>query len=599
MKSTRTMMTLILVFLAAGPVLADGALDRTAALALVERLTSRGQETWIPAGTIIAHHQEYRAARTTDEAEISAEIERQLAEYRSNPGPEVSPRLRKMRLEAIPFNARYWMSNEYTMDTSVEVRYDGERFYWAIEVESRTDSVTVPSELRANELTEQFRLEWNQRRVFAWDGQDYTAYTDPVDHAMVDAGGTTMSTEVRGPLTAGLVPWGRGTLTYQSLSKANIAAASVARDGATQIEMAVERPDGSAMQFVLDPAKGYAVTSCSLPSQGGTLRQDRFFSGYRQIAGNWVPTTVLIEQRDAFTNRLLGSDTWDLTVVDTAVPGPEAFSVDYGADTVVEYRSAAAGVSATYNYSNATDTDRLLADRIAYVAAKSKKPVNCATAALKYAASQLGKTVPETVLARLVRADGQTSLHDLKQAAEKLGFHCRAVQTDIATLRGLSDCVAILHLPSKNHFVVLDRLDDRYAWLVDLASNRFHYRTAAELLRLDWTQGTALLLSNRPVKGRFRDLDNNALTSTVGAQEGGWSCTHLLQYEYSIVCTGSSEECSGYYRYYYERWGCEAAASGTCSETLWVRLMVIPCYTDPVVGCYGGQAVFYYMKACA
>ncbi|MBN1508207.1 MAG: hypothetical protein JW955_15265, partial [Sedimentisphaerales bacterium] len=264
MKSTRIMTILVVILIAIGSAWADEALDKTAVLAVVEKLTSQGQETWIPAGTIAAEHWEYKAAQTTDSTEIAKEVERQIAEYRSNPGPEVDAELRKMRLEAIPFNVRYWMSNEYTMGSSVEVRYDGNRFYWEINVESRSDSVTPPSELRGNCMTEEFNLDWNQRRVFAWDGQDYTTYTGPVSHATVDAGGIISSPAVRGPLTAGIVPWGRGPLTYKSLSEAKISAASVSRDGTSQMEMNVEAVDGSSMYFTLDPAKDYAVTACTL-----------------------------------------------------------------------------------------------------------------------------------------------------------------------------------------------------------------------------------------------------------------------------------------------------------------------------------------------
>src|SRR4030042_3431052 len=129
MKNTHIMMTLVLILMAIGPALADQALDRTATLTVIENLTSRGQKTWIPAGTILAKHQEYRAAQTTNSAGISKEIERQLADYRNDPQPEATPELQKLRLEAIPFNVRYWMSNEYTMDSSVVLRYDGARFY--------------------------------------------------------------------------------------------------------------------------------------------------------------------------------------------------------------------------------------------------------------------------------------------------------------------------------------------------------------------------------------------------------------------------------------------------------------------------------------
>ncbi len=597
MRSTRSMIILVLMFMIVGPALADETLDRATTLDIVERLTSEGRETWIPAGTILAKHTEYRAARTTDSGEISKEIERQLADYRSDPRPEKTPELQKMRMEAIPFNVRYEMSNEHTMDSSVLVRYDGNRFYWEIEVDSRTDSVKVPSELVGNYMTEEFNLDWNQRRVIVWDGRNYTTYAGPVDRAMVDASGGFASSGVGGPLTAGVVPWGEGVLSSQNLSKARISTASVSRDGKAQVEMAVERADGASMYFVLDPAKDYAVTSCRLPSRDNTVMHNRYYSGYQQVAGNWVPTTVLIEQRDAFTNRLLNSDKWDFTVVDGSMPGPEAFRIDYTADTVVEYHSPLAAATATFNYSNLADTDGLLAERLTHVATKAKKPRNCATAALEHAAARLGKSIPDSLLARLVRPDGQTTLYDLKQAAKGLGLHCRAVAADIGTLRGLSDCVAILHLPAKNHFVVLDRVDDRYAWLVDLSSSRFYYRMSVDLMPLDWPEGTALLLSNRPIKAALKDLSDSTLASVVGAQDG-WACTEVIQEWYYIPCTFTADGCTGYFRQFYLRYGCALSPGGSCPEGAYYRMVKCPCLSDPVQECALGEPIFYYIRAC-
>lgn len=590
------MMTLILIFMMICPVLADEALDKAATMSIVERLTSEGRATWIPAGTILAQHQEYRAAQTTDAEAISAETERQLADYKSDPRPEVAPELQRMRIEAIPFNVRYWMSNEYTMDSSVVMRYDGKRYYWEINVESRSDSVAVPSELRGNYMTEQFNLNWNEKRVFAWDGQNYSIYTGPADRAMVDADTGMIMPTLGGALTAGLVHWGTGSLTYENLSQAKTSAISATRNGTDEVEMVVDQADGSYMHFILDPAKDYAVTSCCLPRQGNTVMEDRYYSGYEKVAGHWVPTTVLIEKRDAFTNRLLSSDKWDFTVVDGAVPGPETFSIEYNADTVVEYHSPVAG-AATFDYSNLVDTDRLLADRLTYVATKSKKPRNCATAALQYAAGQFGKSVSDSVLARMVRTDGQTTLYDLKQATQSLGLHCRAVTTDIATLAELPDCVAILHLPGKNHFVVLDHVDERYAWLVDLSSSKFYYRKNVALLPADWSEGTVLLLSAQPIKAKFSDISDSVLSSILGAADG-WSCTKLLQEAGYIPCIETADGCTGYFRGYYRRYGCEPSPTGTCSELYLYRMVVAPCYGEPGEDCQYGAPTLYYMVSC-
>ncbi|MBN2128079.1 MAG: hypothetical protein JW741_01225, partial [Sedimentisphaerales bacterium] len=284
-------------------------------------------------------------------------------------------------------------------------------------------------------------------------------------------------------------------------------------------------------------------------------------------------------------------------LVDGTVPGAEAFSVEYNADTTVEYHSPVTG-AATFNYSNMADTDQLLAERLTYAATKGKRPSNCATVALKHAASQLGKTVSEAVLAKLVRADGQTTLYDLKQAAQGLGLYCRAVQTDIKTLANLPGCVAILHLPGKNHFVVLDHVDEQYAWLVDLSSNRFYYRLSLDTLPIDWPQGTALLLSSRSIQGPFRDIGNSALSSIVGAVDG-WACTKVLQEAAYSECIPLPGDCTGYLRVYPLLYGCEPASNASCTEYPHDRLYLLPCYWDPERGaCRADEMYVYLAKAC-
>lgn len=325
-----------------------------------------------------------------------------------------------------------------------------------------------------------------------------------------------------------------------------------------------------------------------------------YCSGYRRVGGYWVPTTVLIEQYDAFTNRLLCSDKWDYSAVDTVVPGAERFSVSFGADTSVEYYSTVSAKALLYHYSNAVDTDLLLAERLAYVAEQGRRSQNCATAAFRHAATQLGRVVPATGLRQMVGSDGRTTMHDLKRGAQSLGLHCRVVQTDLATLAGLSGCQAILHLPGQEHFVVLDCVDDRYAWIVDLANDRFYCRKDRGFMAMDWSEGVALLLSNEPIEGPFADVPEGALRRIAGGD--GWSCSLLLQDEWIIACTNTPDGwgCYGYFQWYFERWGCEPAPDGTCTTGLYARMAGSDCYYDPLlVRCLvTGVWDWYAMSAC-
>ena len=112
---------------------------------------------------------------------------------------ELTEELQQMRLEAIPFNVRYRLANEYYMQSNVKVKYGGTAFYWDITVTSRSDSVPVPGALSGNSCLRYFDLQWNQKRIFAWDSRKYITYFLPGNHAII----TAEPGKVNGPLTAG------------------------------------------------------------------------------------------------------------------------------------------------------------------------------------------------------------------------------------------------------------------------------------------------------------------------------------------------------------------------------------------------------------
>ena len=62
-----------------------------------------------------------------------------------------------MKLDAIPFNVRYKLSNEWAMSSHVTVKYDNGRFYWEINVDSRSDSVKPDASLAGNYMTQAIR----------------------------------------------------------------------------------------------------------------------------------------------------------------------------------------------------------------------------------------------------------------------------------------------------------------------------------------------------------------------------------------------------------------------------------------------------------
>ncbi len=576
---------------------ADRQLEKAEISQIFEKLTSQSRKTWVPAGTIEAIHEEYRAPKTTNLNEISSLINEKVQEYQSNPNKrELTEELQKMKLDALPFNVRYRQSNRYTMNSNVTVRFDGNRFYWEIKVTSRTDSVKPDADLAGNFMTEQFDLGWNSRRIFAWDGDKYTTYFLPGNHAIVNTTGSTPHV-INGPLTAGVIPWGYGYFTFSNLSAAESSAVEKNVDGETQIHLTINL-DGSEMVFVMDPGKDYAVTSHSISDFDTNVYKE--YGNYQLVSGNWVPTMIFIERYDARTNRLLSSDLWNFTMISGETPMPWSFNVEYEPDALIEYRSYVTAKPAMYHYSHMVDTDLLLAERLAFAASEGIQPQNCATVALKYTASQLGKDITNRQLAQLISGpDKTTSLYSMKQFAEGLGLYCRAVKLDIKTLQSLDGCEAILHIPNRNHFIVLGDIDDRYVFSIDLANNKFYYRTDVGFFGMDWTEGIALLISDNPIAGKFIDIDDGEIKTKIGGS--GYSCTDLLQ-EYDVTfCSYAGGECWGYYEEYYTRYGCEYAPSGSCSAYRMVRYAESPCINDPYypLACdITGEWTCYYIRAC-
>ena len=601
MKTKHVVLAILCLFSISGIAFGDRRLERAEILQILQKLTSQPKKTWIAAGTIQATHEEYRAPEMTDATAISTEITNEIKEYQnSSDKQELTEELQKMKLDAIPFNVRYRLSNEITMNSTVVVKFDGDRFYWEINVDSRRDSITPNAALEDNFMTGKFNLEWNGKRIFSWDGQKYTMYSLPANRVMVD---TTNSYPhvVNGPLTAGIVPWGYGLYTYKNLSAATSSATEMYINGQTQIHLTLNNSDGSEMSFVLDAGRDYALISHLTDDLDKVI--SRQYDNYQLVSGALVPMTISIEQNDTLTNRLLATDFWNITSISGDTPSIGSLSVEYEPGALIEYRSNVTDKPALYRYSYTVDLDQLLTERLDYAASESVQAQNCATAALKYAASKLGKDLTYGQLAQMVdRPRGVTSLDTMKNFAGRSGLYCRAVKTDVQTLKALSGCQVILHFPKKNHFVALEGIDDEYAWSVDLSKDKFYYRTDLNFLDMDWTEGTALLISDRPIQlqGNVTEIADSRLSSIVGGS--GYSCTYLLQ-EYNIIFCSNPVPgiCLGYYEGYVTRYGCESAESGSCVEERMVRLAQTFCIVDPYnpYACdITGEWTFFYMRAC-
>jgi len=563
-------------------------------LQIVKKLTGQSRKTWIPAGTIEATHREHREPKTIDDAVIRDEIDKQVKAYESNASKvELTGDLQNMKLEAIPFNVRYKLANAYTMDSKEIVKYDGEKFYWETRVDSRYDSVTPDAALADNFMTEQFKLDFNRKRICAWDSYEYVTYTASGKFATVDAAGR-LPRAVNGPLTAGLISWGYGRFDETNLSMATISAVEQSLSGKAQVEMKVDWPDGSSASLTLDPARNYAVTACTLPVSKDTVSVNDY-GNYRLVAGCWVPATILMERRDAITGKVLGSDLWTLTRIDGTVPRPDSFAVKYELNTKIQYIPSLTTEPILYFYLDSMDMDGLLAERLAYMATEGRVPQNCATAAVGYVVSRLGKTVAGGKLTSLVGPDGQTTLHSVRQLIQDLGLYCKAIRTDDpATLRDFGPAKAILHIPEKNHVVVVDSVDDQHVQIVDLSDSKFSYVQNTDSFNRVWSQGLALLVSSTPIPEVYTSVDDARLYAAIG--QTGWSCTKVAQEDDWFLCPW---DCNGYFSYYWKRYVCEPAQHGTCDEQVYVRYQDSACVVDPVRVCtVDGMWYYNYMPAC-
>ncbi|GAG13311.1 unnamed protein product, partial [marine sediment metagenome] len=230
---------------------------------------------------------------------------------------------------------------------------------------------------------------------------------------------------------------------------------------------------------------------------------------------------------------------------------------------------------------------------------------NCATAAMKCVSAQLGRDLTDQQLAELVNEPNEgTGLYELRQFAQGVGFYCLAAKTDIQSLRNLNGCQAVLHLPGPNHYVVLDHIDQRYIWLIDLDDNKFYYRTKLDLFELDWSEDIALIISNEPLNltGNFTELSDDQLHEILGGFPK-YDCTDLIQ-EYDIIfCSPMiGGLCGSWYFTFYNRYGCdEDPNGGSCTGDDLVGNVSCMCIEDPYNPgyCIGtGDWYSQYIRAC-
>jgi predicted double-glycine peptidase len=459
--------------------------------------------------------------------------------------------------------------------------------------------VKKPTQLKDNFLTDEFDLGCNQERIFSWDGLKYINYFKPVNHAIV----TKERGKVNGPLTAGIIPWGHGNYTLQSLSHADITGLETEIDSHKYLQLTILRTDGTEETFLLDPDQGFVVKqySAHLPDNVFILR---VYDSYSQIAGKWCPGSILTERYDTSQSphRLLARDIWDFAAISEQRPSAADFEVHYDIDAYIEdfcfgteplqYRySAPQSPSA-----KRINTDELIGQRLMIATATGRQ--NCATASLKYICDNLGIDPSPEKLSTLANNENSTTLAQIKQFADSLGLATCAVKADIKTLKNLRDYQAIVHLPAADHFAVLGDIDDKYVRLIDLSSDSFYNRYSIENFDSIW-DGTVLLVSKTDVTlaGRFIEISSNRLNKMVGASDCQ-QCNNPCSSSGNSPCTYVPPSC-GVHTIYYSRTCCGSATSGSCSESSLIYKKTETCDLNGDLDCDGnGDWTSSTMSAC-
>lgn len=584
---------IVILILAGGVLCADRELGRSEILALFAELTQTPCTGWIPQGTIEAVHNEYSPARNADPAALESLIRQEQEAYLTDEHkPEKADWLRKMRLDAIPFNVRAKYLNEWSMSTQDVLKFDGQRFYRELNVLSRQDSLKVPQELTGNYKVARFDLFANQTRIMAWNGSEYITYNLPINDAMVNE--TARPYNFEGPAAAGLVPWGQGAFTCEGLCEMQSRAFERTISGRTLTELTLTFSADYERTVLLDPARGLTLET-RLDSYGSGNRDFYSYENYSRVGGYWVPGRILLEKTDA-QGRLKKRDEWLFTTVDTQCPPDADYTPQYRENALVRYPRQ----GLAYRFTKDADIDALLSLRKA-VAARPDV-YNCATAAIAYIAERYGVAVSESELSGLINAEGRTNLADFRGYLTGKGLYAGAFHARLEDLEGLANGVIVLYQPLKRHFIILESATDEAYRVLNLTSASFYRPVDKAVFPMDWSEGVMMYVSTAPptLSPEIAPLsEEDIFQIDAGA---GYACTLHIQDASESPCPEPQEgQCEGEYVIYYNVYGCEAAPSGSCSGTFLISEDHFSCNDDPMIpnNCISAGLLYsYYAYGC-
>ena len=485
------------------------------------------------------------------------------------------------------------VSGEIT-ETLESVTTDQGRFIW------RTQIVACDNTQKSKVKDTSDFLEWNKDRTFIWDGQTYTLYFKPGNHAIVYENPSTPA-KVNGPLTAGYIPWGQGIFTLENLAVSEFSAARVDTVDGSFIELSVRPADTIQMQFLLDPAKDNAVLSYTLlRTEGSKVVQT--YGNFVRHQGRWVPMNIIIDRYQG--GQLQSSDEWEIRTIEDMRPEQNSFAVSLEDKALVQHHSPLLDKPVFYRHSTGRDIKPLLDRRFMHGLKKqTHQKRNCGSVGAEQILSAFGIAVDDSQADSLVDASGQTTLYQIKQLIEQKGLYCLPVKTNLAGLEQFDNAQILLHFPAKKHFVVLDRIDQGTAWVIDLDRQVFYRRMKLSQLELEWA-GIALVVSETPLSLEMRDkpVPDPILKNIAGAAD--YSCSELIQpYSYSLCPKMVLGTCGGRYTSWnHDIYGCKkGSGGGFCNGTGIIGGWYSPCIVSPQnpgVCDATGDIYAVYIRAC-
>lgn len=296
-----------------------------------------------------------------------------------------------------------------------------------------------------------------------------------------------------------------------------------------------------------------------------------------KLQASGLPKTVSVILLD-HDDKLISGRLYEFTKVTTKVNAHELVLVPANGN-IVEYviPGLKPGSTVLYEETGTLNTSKLLAKKLEYD--RLPKPGNCATASIMAASALLG-VEPKSTSFR-----GNTSLASVADALATSSLYTLAATFCLDEMEP-SD-VVLIHLPVKNHFVVLAGVTEHEVWGIDLSSKRFLFSLSKDqAVRAFGRTHNGLVISNEPIT-RYAAMAANP-DDLIGATPSPGSCTKkwwsfYMQdclHQYWMPCVERDPVII------YDRYRCEDSETEYCVDNqhlVWMSGW--DCYEHPSLGC--------------